>query len=192
MSGNPPPLSFPYLQDTCWHRNTHLEVQSHEPLLHSGRDCWSLLKPRLCPAFPIRQYTSWHFSQESCCKTLYRALCSSLTLVSQVLWSTITKKASMLTCLFPSCTTCLTTHRHSCFSEHLYYEGPVTLGIQEIPQVRCSQLCSHAEGLFGQSMLRGLPAAASAYFKASPPDSTLDLIMFIWVIFCNMKLRGFA
>lgn len=128
----------------------HADIRTPTWLCKAGAPSFIFLSPG--SAFPIRQYTSWHFFQEGCCKTVYWALCSSVTLVTGALWSAITKKKKKkmsISCLFPSCAVCCLTTHHFCFSEHLYYEGPVTLGIKEIPQVRLPQLCSQAEGLSG-------------------------------------------
>lgn len=68
----------------------HADIRTPTWLCKAGAPSFIFLSPG--SAFPIRQYTSWHFFQEGCCKTVYWALCSSVTLVTGALWSAITKK----------------------------------------------------------------------------------------------------
>lgn len=70
---------------------------------------------------------------------------------------------------------CMISNHPSSFllPEHLYYEGPVTLGIKEIPQVSSSPLCSEAKGLSGGDTIRRLSAMIASMFQA-PPAGTLQ------------------
>jgi len=144
----------------CWHRNNHLVVQCQGSLLH-------LLELRLCLPHKALHVLTFVWGW-----LLQDYILSALQFYNTCHWSTFKcyyRKASTLSCLFLKCAAWyLIIHHHFLLSEHLYYEGPITLGIKEIPQVSSSPLCSEAKGLSGGGTIRRLSAMIASIFQAPP------------------------
>lgn len=154
----PPPLSFPHLQDSCWHRNTHLVVQGYAPCSTQTGAAGSPWAQTL-PCFPHKAAHILMFPQEGCYKTLQ----STLQFRNTCHWSTLKhyyRKASTISCLFPSRAACLTIYHHLLFRAPLLW-GTSHTGHQRNPTGKFSQ----AEGLSRWGIIGGLPAITSAYSR---------------------------